>query len=287
MLSFTALNACAESKGQEADSTDSRSNAVDETLLTTGLWQVPGNLKIQSDTLATESAMRRLFGSYNPAEKASFWAVDREAELAEIYAAEEFPFELRTEMIKADVSRANAVVFVFATKPEKIFFDCRICAPDISVAVFRKEAGPAWRLDLYQRIDPMGHYGTPPETDFIDIGPNHRAISFASGDLHMGFNTSWSGWFARVGDTYKLVFSATTYFDNEGTCEVPETGNAPCVEYSTEIEIVETDAEYYEIHTTTTGRDITPENEVLDAASEKLWRFNGEEYAVFEERKPD
>ncbi|MBX7059634.1 MAG: hypothetical protein K1X75_16340 [Leptospirales bacterium] len=235
------------------------------------VWKVPAAFAIDKPTITEGDVMVRLFGNYSAAQRISIWISDPMFEEQSSDAAAE---TVASRVILSDTSRPNQLVLLLSTTPSEGFFDCRPCAPIISVADLKRN-NSVWQLASYAQLGPMGSYGQPPDATLKRLSQEINVFVLATGDVHMGFSSANVRFVGPTSAGYSVVFEMNTSFSNEGACE-PERNN--CAENVTEISV--TQAPYYpDIVTVTRGTDI----EDLSAPSQPVdrtttWRFDGREY---------
>jgi len=306
-LSLALLAALAAGCGVDADDPDATQDSaqVDAPARPPeGDASLPGPsgsiVSIQRDTLRAEDALQALFGNARtvPADAApaaymsetgeliARWTAENQNLLPQMYAQEsDLPKVISAEAaaLAADVSRKDSVRFLLAIRPLSGPYSCRVCPVALRVAEFAKrrgESGIRWDLTGFFKLEDAGSYNLPPGAQTVRIGKARRAFELTHGYLHMGLGGTTKELIARVGDSYRSVFSVETAWDNSGACELEDVPQSePCMEGEASYEPIVSDQEWYDIRVVRSGTEFNEERtEVVSAEAKETYRFSDGEY---------
>lgn len=235
---------------------------------------IPTSIEIESRILTPGMAMKSLFGAWNEAKGLSRWVMppmQRDPSRLDFRSPVKSQY-VETSVVAKDVASRGNVVLVLATLPEGDSYECRICAPLLSVAWFQQDE-KVWKLKDHAFLQPMGSYATPPAVSMIEIGKGHRAFELTTSDLAQGISTTAVHWLAPVpGKGYEIVFEYISSRANDGQCSPPE---FPCEHVSRKIKILPSKKEYYDLEMTV--RESTTAHSELKTRKVRYF-FDGKRY---------
>ncbi|MCB1139311.1 MAG: hypothetical protein KDK23_11170 [Leptospiraceae bacterium] len=210
---------------------------------------IPSTIEIESRILTPGMAMKGLFGSWSEDRGLSRWVMppmERDPSRLDFRSPMKSQY-VETTVVARDVATRGNVVLVLATLPEGDSYECRICAPLISVAWFQ-QSDKLWKLKNHTFLQPMGSYATPPAVSIIEIGKSNRAFELTTSDLAQGISTTSVHWLAPIPENgYGIIFDYVSSRANDGQCSPPE---FPCEHVSRKVRTLASKKDYYDLEMT-------------------------------------
>lgn len=237
--------------------------------------KIPESIELETRTLSQGQAMQSLFGHWDEKRNRSVWIMapmKRDPDRLDFRSPNRSQ-HVETTIVATDVEEKGKVAFLLSTLPEGDSYECRICAPLISVAHFRQE-GKLWKLKDHSFLRPMGSYATPPAVNLIEIGKGTRAFELTTSDLAQGISTTIVHWVAPIPkeDGYRIILDYISSQANDGQCEPPD---FPCEHTSRKLEIIPSKKDYYDLQI------ITRESSTAHSESrtkKQRYFFDGKKY---------
>jgi hypothetical protein len=204
-------------------------------------------------TFDSTTAMRILFGNYDPVIKASLYRVPYGAVQDPNFADKD---ELRARSFFVQDTTENGVhkYYVLSwAKPAGQPFDCKGCAPLISAGVFVSGSN-GWQLESVGRAAIVfGDFGKPPEAQLVQIGPQHHAFLLRSTSTQSQTTTTQAllvPWAGNVQDAMQWVGAN----NNQDDCG----GAYPCFGYQRDLKFVSTpNSEFDDVVLALSGTDMS------------------------------
>ncbi|MBU43092.1 MAG: hypothetical protein CMN76_07745 [Spirochaetaceae bacterium] len=208
---------------------------------------IPEELKIENRILTPGQAMKGLFGHWNESTQKSAWIMPpmkRDPRVLDFRSPERSQ-PVETTVVARDVATKRQVILLLATLPEGDSYECRICAPLISVAWFVQK-DEFWHLRSHEFLRPLGSYATPPAVSIIEIGQGTRAFELTTSDLAQGISTTAVHWLAPIPEKnrYDVLFEYVSSRANDGQCSPPE---FPCEHTSRKVDLIKSKKSYYDL----------------------------------------
>lgn len=233
---------------------------------------------VSEDELSESEVLESVFGNYDASEGQAVWAMQRDGyeQQHQPYLETFFYNDAEERIVYSRVIEnyrsENMNYFVISTVTDD--YQCRICAPLISIASFRSISGKTWRLESVQDLDPMGSYGDSPDVKIQDIGAGQFAFRFTTYYLHMGIEGVHNRYYSQVSNKFKNIFSYNSHESNEGACYGMQ---QQCVEVKREVEFLASEDEggYYILELNTLRREFTVEDgdKVYEEAEKTSQRY--------------
>lgn len=164
------------------------------------------------------------------------------------------------------------------TKPVGENYDCHVCLPLLSAAVFSRR-NSQWSIESKEKYLILGaSFGQKPRCQLVKIGPEKFGIVMHYSDLAQGFETEWIVLVAANGNTVKPILTLTTRNDpNDARCARSPAGDESCIRYSVEYHFVPgSNSAYFDIQTT--KKTVSGPN--ANTSSTKAFSFVGDKYVA-------
>lgn len=213
------------------------------------------------------TAMRALFGNYDPATGSSTYDVPQsnQIDLASFHRGDKIAVRPFWIGITSE-NGTRKVVLLFYSVPLEEFqsapagqrrFDCHACVPLVGAAVFLHTGGQ-WAVESSRTaVSRAGGWGQPPgRVRIINIGPRHIGIEMIDSDSSQGQTTETVRLLIPWREKINEALSRTIADDDKGICG--DHDSLPCYANRVRLKFVPgANPDYYDLTLTRSGTDMT------------------------------
>ena len=243
--------------------------------------------------LSRDEALKQIYNKFDPEKKTAQWVCSKGQDKSLLHDGWPCRKEDSTVsvsiLLSAEVAEngLERVYFASSAKPanDPLGYECHACRPAIGAGVFEWKEG-RWEL---QSVNPAvgfyGGYGSPPEIDFVTVGPEKHGLMLSTGDLAQGYAFSGKVLLLPIGQTVCEVWSIGVGSDNEGAYE-PADKSQVAYSSSAALNFTYSDSsegspDYYDIEVLSRGQDRKDLNHPVRAENwTEIYRFTEGKYRL-------
>jgi hypothetical protein len=208
---------------------------------------------LKPDSFRVDDSLHALYGNYDVQSHSSLWrdiAVPDRPELANFRQISQGAAKVVFDGGYSERGVDKHFV-IYATVPLGEKFDCHVCSPLLSSAVFARR-GAEWHIESEEKYLTLGaSYGERPRCQLVKLGPDRFGVAMYYSDMAQGFEVEWIVFVAAEGSTIKPVLTLTTRQDpNDELCRGSSNPES-CTHYIVEYQFVPgSDPTHFDIQAT-------------------------------------